>query len=274
MQIKRRAGLPRMDFHVMNRGARKTTIFTCDDDRSLFVNLLGRFALEYEVKIIAWSLMCNHYHIEPNSEGTPLYEMIRVLDSTYARAFNEKYEGSGCLFQGPFKSMAIPDTDGLVYVSRYIHANPVSLGFRPEEYRWSSCRAYLGLVPCPPWLDPSPVLQAIGGMDAYRKYLEDAPVKRQCTKGDEDEVGNFYQEMIRHMEGRCINNLLDLNGIRGRFSAQTFVCWSALRLHGIPAHAVKKYYGYASDAVVHSVAGRFERSLTENSGLRQALRCV
>jgi len=38
MEIKRRVGLPRMSFHVMNRGARKAVIFKDDQDRGLFVN--------------------------------------------------------------------------------------------------------------------------------------------------------------------------------------------------------------------------------------------
>ncbi len=103
--------------------------------------------------------MSNHYHMEPDCEGTRLSEMMHDLDGTYAKAFNERHGLVGCLFQGPFKSMAICDDEGLAYVSRYIHRNPVAAGFRPEEYSWSSCRSYLGLEPTPPWLDPRPVLE-------------------------------------------------------------------------------------------------------------------
>lgn len=80
MEIKQRMGLPRMPFHVMNRGARKISIFADNDDRRLFVHLMAQFALKHEIKIIAWSLMPNHYHMEPESEGTPLCRMMHDLD--------------------------------------------------------------------------------------------------------------------------------------------------------------------------------------------------
>ncbi len=47
MEIKRRVGLPRMYFHAMNRGARGLSIFAGGEDRRLFVDLMGRFALKY-----------------------------------------------------------------------------------------------------------------------------------------------------------------------------------------------------------------------------------
>src|SRR5687768_16089071 len=127
MNIRHRIGLPRMSFHAMNRGARRELIFRSDGDRRVFVELLGRFCLKHDVKMTAWSLMPNHYHTGPDSEGTPLSGMFHDLDGSYARFYNEKYEASGCLFQGPFKSMSIDSDRGLAYVSRYIHLNPKDL---------------------------------------------------------------------------------------------------------------------------------------------------
>jgi len=44
MEVRRRVNLPRAYFHVMNRGARKVSIFADEADRKIFVSLLGRFA--------------------------------------------------------------------------------------------------------------------------------------------------------------------------------------------------------------------------------------
>src|SRR5205085_8010509 len=112
----------------MNRGARKVSIFADQTDRNTFRNLLGCFAEKHSVKILAWCLMPNHYHLQPDYEGTPLSLMMRDLNRTYARRFNERHGTTGCLFQGPFKSMLIRDLDGLAYVNRYIHLNLVDLG--------------------------------------------------------------------------------------------------------------------------------------------------
>src|SRR6185503_17539781 len=97
----------------------------------IFRGLLGRFAQDYSVKILAWCLMPNHYHLQPDSEGTPLSHMMRDLDATYARSFNARHGTVGCLFQGPFKSIHIRDSEGLTYVNRYIHLNPVDIHQAP-----------------------------------------------------------------------------------------------------------------------------------------------
>ena len=184
MEIRKRVGLPRMWFHVMNRGARQELLFKVDGDRQEFVDLMGRFCLKNGVKMTAWCLMTNHYHLEPDSEGTPLSRTMHDLDGAYAKEFNGRYGGTGCLFQGPFKSMSIADERGLAYVSRYIHLNPRDMGADPLTYPWSSCANYLGFRPNPPWLDPAPVPRQFGEtMDQaranYRFYLNSAAPRRR-----------------------------------------------------------------------------------------------
>ena len=109
MNMRHCAGLPRMSFHVMNRGARKANIFASDDDRQHFVDLLGRSCLKNGVKLSSWCLMSNHYHSEPDAEGSPLSRVMHDVDGGYARYFNEKSGLNGCLFQGRFKCMSIDD---------------------------------------------------------------------------------------------------------------------------------------------------------------------
>jgi len=279
MEIKRRVGLPRMYFHVMNRGARGVSIFSGEEDRSLFVGLLGRFALKYEVDIVSWCLMPNHYHMEPDSEGSALCEMMRDLDGTYARVYNERHGTSGCLFQGPFKSMAIPDEEGLAYVSRYIHANPRSMGTPPEEYRWSSCRSYLGLAPVPSWLAPSPVLghcrqAGMSDVEAYRHYLAAAPPAIRRSSSKTDGLGDFYLEFIRHMEGRLAERLVPLNGLLGHVSLRTVVTWMVHCLQGVPAGAIAEYYGHKGEGTVRALVGRFGARLEGDPHLKETLLSV
>jgi REP element-mobilizing transposase RayT len=279
MEIKRRVGLPRMNFHVMNRGARGISIFSGEEDRSLFVGLMGKLALKYEVGIVSWGLMPNHYHLEPDSEGNPLVEMMRDLDGTYARAYNERHGTWGCLFQGPFKSMAIRDVEGLAYVSRHIHRNPLSTGHRPEDYRWSSCRSYLGLERIPAWLRPWPVLdhcreKGMSAIESYRKYLAAAPLPTRTGRASTDEFECFYLEFIRHLEERFLEKLIPLNGLLGRISPRTVVAWAAHNLQGIPARRVADYYGYKDEDSVRALVGRFQMRLDDNPRLREILESV
>jgi REP element-mobilizing transposase RayT len=279
MEIKRRIGLPRMSFHVMNRGARKVSIFAGDADRSLFVSLLGRFATKYDVRITSWCLMPNHYHLEPTAEGTPLSLMMRDLDGTYARAFNDRHDTTGCLFQGPFKSMAIEYDEGLLFVSRYIHRNPDDLREAPKSYRWSSCRSYIGLEPSPEWLDTSRVLAQVRDAsmsdgEAYLRYLQAAPPKRKRRATPKKSADGFHLEWIRFLEERSSERLLGLEGLLDRTALSTIVAWAARRIYGIPAAAISEYFGYRSVAAVYAIASRFQRRLSEEPDLEQALQVL
>jgi hypothetical protein len=62
----------------------------------------------------------------------------------------------------------------LVHVSRYIHLNPVDAGLisRPEEWGWSSCRAYLDPGRALPWLRTDVILQSFGCVGARRHYRQ------------------------------------------------------------------------------------------------------
>ncbi len=279
MEIKNRIGLPRMPFHVMNRGARKVAIFADDQDRALFVKLLGLFALKHEVKVISWCLMPNHYHVEPESEGTPLSRMMHDLDGTYAHAYNERHDTTGCLFQGPYKSFSVRDAGGLAYVSRYIHANSRDLKIRPQDYPWSSCRSYLGLEPTPRWLDPSPVLDLWSNRGdspaaCYRKYLEAVPPKRRISTRRGEEGDDFYLEFLRHVEERCSEWMVILGDLMGRITLQTFLCWVATRVYKIAPRWVAEFYGYESGETVRSIAGRFQKRMEDSPELWEAVETV
>jgi putative transposase len=274
IRVRKRVGLPKSWFHVMNRGARKVSIFADEDDRTIFRSLIAKFAERYSVKILGWCLMPNHYHLQPDCEGTPLTLMMRDLDGTYARVFNRRHDTSGCLFQGPFKSMLIRDREGLAYVNRYIHLNPLDLGQAPAAYRWSSCGAYLGLQPVPAWMDLEPVLQQLRSpgltdAEAYSFYMSQRRRKRK-VKRSQDPVGDFNAEWIRHLEERCIERTVGQEEILDHCSIPSLVAWLAQRGYGIPAEAIAKFFGQTPGAV-RAASVRVQQRLNENRYLSDFL---
>lgn len=278
MEVRRRINLPRGYFHVMNRGARKVSIFGDEADRRIFVDMLGRFSSKYEVPVLAWCLMPNHYHVESDTDGARLCGMMRDLDGNYARSFNERHDTSGCLFQGPFKSVLIEDEIGVAHVSRYIHLNPVDLGEAPERYRWSSCGHYMGSSSAPDWMDLDPVRRAIrnedlGEVENYRRYLREGLAGR-ATRRKADPFADFHHEWIRHLEGRCIERLIGREDLLGRTSIQTLVCYVAHRRQQMAADAIAEYFGYSGPSSVRAICGRLQERLSEDAGLREALRTV
>lgn len=278
MEVRRRINHPRGVFHIFNRGARKVSIFADQVDRRIFVSLLGRFAVKYQVEILAWCLMPNHYHLEPDTDGPRLCAMMRDLDGNYARSFNERHRTSGCLFQGPFKSILIEDVAGVAYVSRYIHLNPVDLGEPPRTYPWSSCGTYLGMTNAPDWLNPEPVRSAIRNEDCsdienYERYLQeglDRPRKRRSA----DPLREFSTEWIRFLEERCIERLAGKEHLLGRVTLQSFVCYVAHRIHRVSPDIVAEYFAYNSTATVRKISSRVHQRAGRDSKLAQALQSV
>ncbi len=64
-------------YHVMNRGNRGEDIFITDTDRSKFVAALAGSCETFSVKLIAYVLMANHFHLLVQSAHGNLSEFMR-----------------------------------------------------------------------------------------------------------------------------------------------------------------------------------------------------
>lgn len=132
-------------YHVMVRGNGKMILFEDDWDYRAFRDYLGRACASRGASVIAWCLMSNHAHVLLRDDDGCLSEVMRQVESAYARRFNSRYGHVGHVFQGRFLSEAIEDEAYLLEVVRYIHNNPESAGVcKAPEYPWSSYREYLG----------------------------------------------------------------------------------------------------------------------------------
>jgi len=87
--------------------------------------------------------MTNHIHfvVTPRVEGA-LSKTMKNVGQTYVHYFNRRYERTGGLFDGRYRSLAIDSESYWFTCMRYVELNPVRAGItvRPEEYRWSSYR--------------------------------------------------------------------------------------------------------------------------------------
>ena len=143
-------------YHIYNRGNNKQEIFLDNNDRDRFVKLLylcnSTKRINFKEDIIqnkinawdfkrgnqlvsigAWVLMPNHFHLYiislPKSDfgKNKITEFIRKVCTAYAKYFNKKYNKTGSLFEGKFKSVHIKDEIQAKYLFSYIHLNPVKL---------------------------------------------------------------------------------------------------------------------------------------------------
>lgn len=192
-----RIQFPGAVYHVTARGNRKQDIFFDDADRLDFLRILGHAAARFDLRIHAFCLMTNHYHLFLHTPAPNLSTALHWLNATYSIRLNLRRHLSGHLLQGRFKAALVTDNAHWHKLSLYIHLNPVRAGLveDPADYEWSSCRDYLqaGKPPRHPWLDPAPILAAYGkDKAAVRRY-------RSALAGALDESPQDWREFQREM---------------------------------------------------------------------------
>lgn len=129
-------------YHVILRGNNKQSIFYSNNDRYFFVNRMKKYSELLNIDIYSYCLMDNHVHILLGKANAVLSNFIQRLATSYAMFFNRKYERSGHLFQGRFKSEIVDNDEYFKTVTRYILRNPEKNGYTDfKSYKWSSYKA-------------------------------------------------------------------------------------------------------------------------------------
>ena len=132
-------------YHVMCRGNQGQAIFTDDQDRRRYLDLLRESQKRFGYRLFAYVLMDNHVHHLIQIDRRPLSKVMQNLLFRYTRYWNGRYKKTGHLFQGRYKAILCDKESYLLELIRYLHLNPVrsKIVVDPSAYRWSSHKAYL-----------------------------------------------------------------------------------------------------------------------------------
>lgn len=177
-------------FHVVTRGNNHRSIYTCADDRELFLRLLDKIVWRSGWRLHAYCLMGNHFHLLVQTPEVNLAPGMQFLNGTYARLFNELHGRRDHLFGRRYRCVQVVREEHFVWLTRYIVRNPVREGWcaRPGDWRWSSFRATVGDDERPRYLSTAWVLARFGrdhsvAVRRYRSYAEavDGPVPEGLT---------------------------------------------------------------------------------------------
>jgi putative transposase len=217
-------------YHIYNRGAHKQNIFTCEADYIRFLTLLfvtndsaslemRRLLQKYRglssgvvfeqekpekslVDILAYSLMPNHFHLVLRQKvDGGITKFLKKVFTGYSMYFNTKYDHSGTLFQGPFKSKHVDSEPYFRYIFSYVHLNPLSLiepgwediGIKNKDaardfmnqYPYSSYGDYVGLARPERNIlaeaDPPDFLTTQNDLEDLLRFTEDSP--RELSTG-------------------------------------------------------------------------------------------
>lgn len=102
----RRARLTYRDayHHVMNRGHGGEAIFHDDAARSRFLEMLEAGSTAQRIRVFAYCIMDDHYHVVLRNSSGKLSEFMKELNGEYGTYYRRRAGGSGYVFQGRFKS--------------------------------------------------------------------------------------------------------------------------------------------------------------------------
>lgn len=130
--------------HCTQRGNNRQIVFDCDDDRLIYLDLLGRYCCLYGVAILGYCLMSNHTHTiaVPRFEDS-LADALGDTHGRYAQHWNAKRRTAGHVWQARFYSAPM-DTQHFLDTLRYTELNPVRARMveLATHYPWSSARAH------------------------------------------------------------------------------------------------------------------------------------
>ncbi len=162
--------------HVLSRGIERRAIFVDDRDRGHFLELLGTMAERFEVEVLAYVLMENHYHLVVRTVRANLSRAAHWLGAAYVNWFNARHGRAGHLFAGRFKAFLVEDEDYLRRLVLYVHRNPLRAGLvaRLADYPWSSYRSLAYGRGGTAWLQRDQVLALFGGgAPGFRQAVQD-----------------------------------------------------------------------------------------------------
>jgi putative transposase len=163
-------------YHVATRATGPSELFRIPEDRLRFLEILEHAGAKYEWRVHAYCLMVTHYHLVVTTPKPNIARGMQLLNSVYARAFNERHGRLGHLVAARYSATLI-ESDGHAFeVCRYLPLNPVrsKLCARPELWPWSSYGATIGLRRAPAFLDSSWILERFGDdLSTARQTLRD-----------------------------------------------------------------------------------------------------
>jgi len=216
-----RIEVPGGKYYVTVRGKNGLPIFQREKDRVRFLDSLSRLSSRLGVRVHAYVLMDDHYHLLVETPEANLSRWIRSLNVSYSRWLNRRHRRTGAFVQGRFKAILIADGRDLQRVARYLHLNPVAVK-RPgldrkrrrasasnpiqgpsahvvgrgleilRQYPWSSYRAAAGYRKPPGWL----WLKALhGGRSGLKRIKELRQYTEEAVR--EGLIDNPWEGLVR-----------------------------------------------------------------------------
>jgi len=166
-------------YHVTSRGNRRAAIYHDRRDHLIWLDTLAETVDNHDLKVHAFCLMPNHYHLLMETVRANLSEAMHQLNASYCQHFNNRHGLTGHVIQGRFHAVTVARSEQMLAVARYISLNPVraKLVADAADWLWSSHRHYLSPDNAPDWLETEWILSQFGPgnqnqrLAAYKEFV-------------------------------------------------------------------------------------------------------
>ncbi|MCK9351718.1 MAG: transposase [Candidatus Paceibacterota bacterium] len=160
-------------YHVINRANGRMVIFNTPEDYLLFENLLFDTKELTGMRILAYTIMPNHWHfiLHPQKDGD-LGIFMHRLSNAHTRKVHAltNTNGTGHLYQGRYKSFLVDSDSYFLTLLKYVERNPVRSKTveHCEDWQWGSAwRRINGSKAEKKLIDP-PIVELPHG---YKKWI-------------------------------------------------------------------------------------------------------
>jgi REP element-mobilizing transposase RayT len=175
-------------YHVTTHAVANSWLFLEDTDYQARLAMLADAVQRGLMRWHAFCLMGNHEHLLITVDDGCIARLMQRVNRAYAGLFNQFHGRRGRLYREPYGSVPVVTDRHLVELIRYLALNPEVVGFgKAESYRWSSYPALIGVVRQPSYIDPAPLLDAIGGGESARRriadFVQDGRLRRRGGQG-------------------------------------------------------------------------------------------
>jgi putative transposase len=154
----------------MARGNNSQAIFRAPADFQRYLELLAGYVRVHRLSLHHFALLPDRVHLLMGiSTGLALSKSMLGLSLAYTLYYHKRYQTSGHLWQGRFKSVAV-EPERRLELARWIELEPVRGGLvqDPAQHPWSSYPIYAHGLDIS-WVTPNPAYQALGSMEHERQ---------------------------------------------------------------------------------------------------------
>ena len=160
---------------VVQTGMDWARTFNYRDDYQIYLESLRQAASQYDCELHAYALLPNRVQllVTPHSE-TSVPQMMQSLGRRYVQYFNRRYDRTGTLWNGRYKSCLVEPGEYMLNCYRYVDTLAAIAGVvnDPLDYPWSSLRQHVGIAPHFVADERSWLLQAPAQGERFQAYAE------------------------------------------------------------------------------------------------------